>query len=278
MNQGFQKFLQSWYRTPKGQLLFQQESQLVKKSISNLFGYYLVQLGCTASHEWLHDSRVSNKLVLDDVLDSELMESWQLAVDKSQPQISPIHWVKTDLDYLPIAADSTDVMLLPHTLETVQDPYYLLRQVDAMLIAEGHIVLTGFNPLACGVMKSKLGRDAQTFRNANLVRSSRVIEWLTVLGYDIEHVEFSTISCYSGTTSGDSFSGWRLLERLETGLNRMGLQFGNVYCIVARKRVDAPTMVGLKWKKSRWLGLVKGRQVVSSRLSKKVVHEKRTPK
>jgi len=274
MNQGFQKFLQSWYQTPKGQLLFQQESQLVKNAISNLFGYYLIQLGCTASHEWLHASRVSNKLVLDDVLDAKMMTNWQWEVAKKQHKVSSIHWVKTDLDYLPIRAESADVMVLPHTLETVQDPYYLLRQVDAMLIPEGHIVLTGFNPLACAVMKSKLGKDGAIFRNANLVRSSRLVEWLTVLGYDIEQVEFSTISCYSGTTSGHSFSGWRLLERIETGLNRMGLKFGNVYCIVARKRVDAPTMVGLNWKKARWLGVVKGRQVVSNRLSKKISHEK----
>ncbi|MEA3404575.1 MAG: methyltransferase domain-containing protein [Pseudomonadota bacterium] len=278
MNQGFQKFLQTWYQTPKGQLLFKQESQLVKKAITNLFGYYLVQLGCTASHEWLLASRVSNKLVLDDVLDVKMMVNWQLEINKENHEAAPIHWVKTDLDYLPIGTESADVMLLPHTLETVQDPYYLLRQVDTMLVPEGHIVLTGFNPLACGVMKSKLGKDGQLFRNANLVRASRVTEWLTVLGYDIEYVEFSTISCYSGTTSGHSFSGWRLLERIETKLNRMGLQFGNVYCIVARKRVDAPTMVGLTWKKARWLGLVKGRQVVSNSVSKKSQHEETTLK
>lgn len=270
MNQGFQKFLQTWYQTPKGQLLFRQESQLVQKAVTNLFGYYLVQLGCTASYEWLNASRVSNKMVLDDVLDEKMMLNLHSKNTGNNPESAAIHWVKTDLDYLPIGAESTDVMLLPHTLETVQDPYYLLRQVDTMLVPEGHIVLTGFNPLACGVLKSKLSKGGQMFRNANLVRASRVTEWLTVLGYDIEQVEFSTISCYSGTTSGDSFSGWRLLERIETKLNRMGLQFGNVYCIVARKRVDAPTMVGLTWKKARWLGLVKGRQVVSNSVSKKL--------
>ncbi len=270
MHQGFQKFLQAWYKTPRGRLLFQQESQLLQAAISNLFGYYLVQLGCTATHEWLHGSRVSNKLVFDDQFEESVVLSWQKEFIEKQQTSVPIHWVKTGLDFLPLAKETVDVMLLPHTLETVHDPYYLLRQVDTVLVAEGRLVLTGFNPLACGIIKSRLGREGRTFKQANLVRSSRVVEWLEVLGYEIEEIQYSTISCFAGTTFGDSLAGWRLLERIEKLLSRLGLQFGNVYCIVARKKVDAPKLIGASWKQARWLGLAKGRSVATNRLSNKV--------
>ena len=273
MNQGFQQFLQKWYRTPKGQKLFNQESRLVEKAISNLFGYYLVQLGFSENHDWMEFSRVSNKLILDDHIETETAEKWQQQLSeksKDDQTKTYVHWVKADLDYLPLRKESIDVMVLPHTLETVSDPYYLLRQVDTNLMPEGHIVLTGFNPLACALMKARFSKDGRSFREANLVRSSRVIEWLNVLGYEVEQVRFSTISCFTGTTDRDSISGWRLLERTERSLSRMGVQFGNVYCIVARKRVDSPKMVGFTWKKRPWLSIAKGSRVISNRNSKSV--------
>lgn len=274
MNQGFQQFLKQWYQSPKGRLLYQQETQLVQKAVENLFGYYLVQLGCTAEHEWLHHSRIHNRVVMDDALDESVMQEWDDELHHNTPKAQHIQWVKMDLDFLPLGRESVDVMLLPHTLETVTDPYYLLRQVDNALLSEGHLVITGFNPIACGVMKSRFGGQRKDFAKAKLVRARRVMEWLKVLGYAIELVQYSTISCYQGTTSGDSINGWRMLERLETGLNRMGWQFGNIYCIVARKQVDSPRMVGLAWKKRPWLGLAKGGRVATNRVPKRTMEQK----
>lgn len=216
--------------------------------MANLFGYYLVQLGCTSDTGWLHPSRIANKVLLDDALQADTTYPGADATPPDDKQA--IKRVKADLDYLPIARESVDVMLLPHTLETVQDPYYLLRQVDAMLVPEGHLVLTGFNPLGCAVIKARLSRDGHAFRHASLVSSAKVVEWLEVLGYDIEHLTLSSLSCFAGRPGVPS--RWKALEGVERVLTRLGLQFGNVYCIVARKRVDAPRLVGLSWRRSRW--------------------------
>lgn len=271
MNQGFQQFLQKWYLTPQGQALYKQESRLIESAIGNLFGYYLIQLGCSANHAWIKDSRVSHKLILDGQLDKTLLSKWRAEQSRVDQNRSGIYWVEADLNYLPLRKDSVDVMLLPHTLETVSDPYYLLRQVDLHLVAEGHVVLTGFNPLACATIRSKFCKEGAHFRAAKLVHSSRVVEWLRVLGYEIEQVTFSTISCFSGTTDDSTLTGWRLLERTEKLLSRVGLRFGNVYCIVARKRIDSPKLVGAIWKKTSWLNnLAKGSRVVSNKTSKKV--------
>nr|WP_281357396.1 methyltransferase domain-containing protein [Thiomicrorhabdus cannonii] len=215
-----------------------------------MFGYFLVQLGQTSTDSWLEASRVSHKLLLDENFDRSAPIS---ASEGSQtPSQSQVHRIRADLDYLPLAKESVDVMVLPHTLETVTDPHYLLRQVDALLEPEGHLVITGFNPLACGVLKNRLKKHNRPLREAHLVSGAQLGEWLEVLGYEVEQVRFSTISCYEGTTSSDSLLGWRLLEKVENLLNGLGWQFGNVYCVVARKRVDAPRLVGLAKRRFAW--------------------------
>lgn len=249
MNQGFQRFLKQWYTTAQGRLFWQQEKPLLEEALSKLFGYYLVQLGQTADDDCLAGSRVSLKLLLDERFETLGFAS---AVKVPAESAAALHRVCADLEYLPLAKESVDVMLLPHTLETVTDPHYLLRQVDSLLVAEGHLVISAFNPLACGVLKNRFRRRNQPLKEAHLVSAAQLADWLEVLGYEVEKVRFSTISCYEGTTSTDSFLGWRLLERMEALLNRLGWQFGNVYCVVARKRVDAPRLVGLAKRRPRW--------------------------
>jgi len=35
---------------------------------------------------------------------------------------------------------------MPHTLEFTNDPHQVLREVDRVLIPEGHVVILAFNP------------------------------------------------------------------------------------------------------------------------------------
>ena len=39
-------------------------------------------------------------------------------------------------------------MLLPHTLELVEDPYAVLREAERVLCAEGCLMICGFNPFS----------------------------------------------------------------------------------------------------------------------------------
>ena len=54
-------------------------------------------------------------------------------------------------DALPLATDSVDALLLPHTLELHDNPHEVLREVARVLIPEGHVVVLGFNPVSRGV-------------------------------------------------------------------------------------------------------------------------------
>ncbi|HHS99306.1 MAG TPA: methyltransferase domain-containing protein, partial [Thiomicrospira sp.] len=170
MNQGFQQFLKHWFKTSAGLAIFNQEKQLIDKYIENLFGYFLVQLGCVSTENLTQNSRISSKLLVDDTVAPDFVQQ------------KGIYWVQAELHFLPIGQDKADVVILPHTLETVDDPYYLLRRVDNMLLPEGHIVLTGFNPIACMPFRLKYFSKLTGFKKAKFRRANRIKEWLEVLG------------------------------------------------------------------------------------------------
>jgi len=244
MNQGFQPFLKQWFKTSPGQVMLKQEKQLIGKAIENLFGYFLVQLGCVSEENLTESSRITSKVLVNKTIDFELAKNTE------------IQWIQAELDFLPIGHDKADLVLLPHTLEAVDDPYYLLRQVDKMLMPEGHIVLTGFNGMACTPLRLKYFSNSEGFKVAKFRRANKLKEWLEVLGYDVSLIEYSSVMCFS---TNEKYTFWvKFIEKIERALKWVGLDFGNVYCLVAKKRVDSPTLVGLKWHLPKWQGIKNG--------------------
>jgi len=244
MNLGFQQFLSKWFTHSPGQVIYEQEKRLVDQALKNLFGYFLIQLGCVSKRSLVENSRITCKVLVDEKISPKMVNPQELC------------WLKAELDFLPIGKEKADVVFLPHTLETIDDPYYLLRQVDSMLVPEGHIVITGFNPLACMPFRLKHVSKLSGFKKAHFRRVSRLKEWLEVLGYEVKTVEYTSVMCFS---QNEKYKVWAsVIEYLENSLKRIGFDFGNVYCLVAKKRVDSPTLVGLKWHLPKWQRLRNG--------------------
>ncbi len=244
----FQALLSRFYKTDSGKVFFNLEAELVERALKNVFGYYLLQVGLTSYGELLTSSRVSHKSLVDSTVCQEAAELFQSAME-------------ADLDYLPIKPDSVDVVFLPHTLESVDDPYHLLRQIDVLLIPEGKLIITGFNPHSCGVLRQKIGSEREIFKQAGLIKISRLIDWLKLLGYDIEHLEISSSACFVSKNN----KTWWLLGWVSKILSWLGVEIGNVYCISAVKRISSPTPVGLNWKLSHWLPVKKPQAIATNR-------------
>lgn len=240
----FQQFLQRWFLTPAGQALLKQEKNLLERALPNLFGFYLVQLGAAypPPDSLLDQSRVKVKVLLDE----------------EQTVYPQLYFVQGDLDYLPFQKEGVDVVFMPHTLETVEDPYHLLRQVDRILVPEGHVVITGFNPLGCAVLRQRMWKGENGFKQAHLMKMERIVDWLNLLGYDIEMAEYSQVTCFGWGEEGEESFSFKMMEKLEQGLDKLGMNLGNIYCVVGRKRVDSPKPVGLNWRLANWLPVNKG--------------------
>ncbi len=223
--------LDAWYCSPLGRELAEQEAQCLERMLRDIFGYYLLQVGGGAGlSEAIRGSQVRRHILLP-----AAAAHYTLGL---QTVAAP--------DRLPIAADSVDVVVLPHTLEFADDARQVLREVERVLIPEGRLVVFGFNALSLwGIWRLvRRGQDSGPW-NGRFLTPFRIRDWLSLLGFDIDLQEMMMFR-----------PPWRraLLQQFSF-LDTMGRRFwpvlGGVYAMRAVKRVSTLTPLRPSWKNRR---------------------------
>lgn len=243
-NQNFQKFLSNYYLTTKGIALLKEEEALLNLCLNKVFGYYLVQIGQTTKIDLLSENRINYKIIVDSLLNQDNC-------------LSNYCKVTANIDYLPFKSDSIDAVFIPHTLETVPDPYHLLRQVDKMILPEGNLVISGFNPFGRHLVSIRLGKYRKQLKQVHFIKEARIVDWLNLLGYDIECIRYKRVETKQGFFSV-------VINKIVLILNRMGIEFGNVYVILAKKRIESSKPIDLNWKLANWLPVKKGQVAMNN--------------
>lgn len=221
---------QEWYGSELGQQLLIAETHLLELYLPDLFGYFLLQCGCPEIKvrnnpaDWLKSSRVSCKIKLDPNTD-----------DQINCQASPRQ--------LPVKTDNLDIVLLPHVLEFSSSPHQVLREVERVLIPEGHVVILGFNPWSLwNVYRLFMFWKKQAPWNAHFLAASRVMDWLALLGFDVVQRQ--------GYFFRPPLQHVKLLQKMSF-LEKMGQRiwsnFGAGYLLVAKKRVETLTPIRPRW-------------------------------
>ena len=225
---------QSWYTSALGERLAQSEKKILDKYLPDLFGYYLLQCGCPeikvekVAGNWLKSSRVSSHICLDYTLNQGVS-------------------CQSDLAHLPMKTDSLDIVVLPHVLEFSSTPHQVLREVERVLIAEGHVVILGFNPWSSwNIYRLFLFWTKQAPWNARFLAASRVIDWLSLLGFDVVHRQG-----YFYQPPVQSENLIKKMGFLEKIGHRFWPNFGAGYVLVARKRVLTLTPIRPRWQSRR---------------------------
>ncbi|AJW45569.1 Methyltransf-11 domain-containing protein [Ralstonia mannitolilytica] len=157
-------------------------------------------------------------------------------------------------DELPFASQSIDLVALPHVLEFTDDPHEVLREVARVLMPEGRLVITGFNPLSLWGMRQgmrRLGTESFLPAQSQMIAFTRLKDWLKLLGFDIVRGRFG---CYCPPNRTDKW-----LQRtafMEKAGDRWWPIFGAVYMLQAVKRVRGMRLVGPAWKARKSPALV----------------------
>ena len=225
--------LSKWFKSPLGEAVFAMENNQLKDILPRLFGYHILQFGYCSGLNYLTSSRISNKTILF-LEDTEIQKSVKTGV-------------RTTAEELPIALESVDVVLLPHTLEYSNDTHRLLREMERILICEGYAVIIGINPFSlwglyhlffCWWNKMPWG--------GRLISVSRMKDWLSLLDFEIEKVKYFFFS--------PPVSNVKLLKKF-LPLERLGQYcypiFGGLYVVVAKKRAAPLSPIKMKWQKKR---------------------------
>ncbi len=153
--------------------------------------------------------------------------------------------VRSDPAFLPFNPDSFSTVILPHVLEWHRLPHQVLREAHRVLMSEGHIVLTGFNPMSFLGMQRVLRPRA--VEHGRYYTPKRVIDWLQLLGFE---VVASSMFQYAPLSSSPRVQ--RSFAFLESIGDRWLPMFGGGYMIAAKKRDAGTTPVGrVRFKQSK---------------------------
>ncbi|WP_439242573.1 class I SAM-dependent methyltransferase [Lonepinella sp. BR2474] len=93
--------------------------------------------------------------------------------------------IQGDLAELPFESQSVDVCIAANTLNFMQDPHQLLREIQRILTDDGYLFLSIFNPVGGLLFKQKINhaqRPALPFRH---FLPCRIIDWLHLLNFEI---------------------------------------------------------------------------------------------
>ena len=204
-----------WFEGPLGTRVLREEAVLATLALDTVFGFELLQMGGwgPASH-LLAGARTQHTTLVD-------------------PELKPGVTLCAPLDTLPFRSDSIDAILLPHTLELVEDPYAVLREAERVLTGEGCLMICGFNPFsgwgARRVFGRYFGRPAFPPHTQRMLSERRLRDWVALLGLDVDSVHG-----YLGFLPLNSGAGEVRPKR--------ALRAG-AYLLKARKRVSTLTLV-----------------------------------
>jgi SAM-dependent methyltransferase len=217
--------LADWFGTGLGKRFMRAEVDALGRVVPDLFGFHMVQVGRAPGLE-LADLCRARRFHVVDLTTGAPSDSLCLAVP----------------EYLPLRSDSVDAVVLPHVLEFCSDPYQALREVDRVLVPEGHVLLSGFNPWSAWGARMLLHRKIVPWA-ARMLPVGRLRDWLGLLGFDTVRAEFF---CYSLPITRQGV--FRHMQKLGTPGRRPWPTLCAGHVVLARKRVS--TLIPLR---PRWL-------------------------
>ena len=224
--------LREWLNTESGLYARAWEQQQINHFLSNVFGYHAIQIGMP-HWDLLQNNRILHKWHTHNHNPIEtIREGAQLVL------CAP--------EQLPFAAESIDLLVLPHVLEAASDPHQVLREVQRVLVPEGKVVLSGFNPWSLWGLRDRLpGLECLLpVEPQYQISHGRVADWLEVLSFEVTD---EVTGCYRPLCSELKWlQRWRFMDKLGA---RWWPMLGGIHVLKATKRVGSMTLVGMDWSK-----------------------------
>jgi SAM-dependent methyltransferase len=214
-----------WFETCLGQYLLEREQNYYDNAVANVFGYHAMQVGFP-QYNFLRTNRMPLQFCV--------------AMEKDAA-------VRAAPDFLPIDTNSIDLVLLPHILEFSSNPHQILREVQRVLMPEGHVIICGFNPRSLWGLRGLFGSIEDNFPwRGNFIARPRLKDWLALLDFEITE---DRLCCYA-----PPFSQEKWLKRfsfMEAAGDRWWPFSGGVYFMTAVKRVHGMRVIKPEWKEVR---------------------------
>ncbi|MCB1887987.1 MAG: class I SAM-dependent methyltransferase [Rhodocyclaceae bacterium] len=219
--------IEAWLDSPQGRYVFDWEQARVDQVVADIFGFNAVQVGFPC-FEFLRSNRMPFRL--------------RCSVEPCDGVgVAALPWE------LPFESASIDLVVLPHVLEFSPHPHQVLREVERILVPEGRVVVTGFNPYSLWGVRRKLARQRGAFPwQGQYLSVPRLKDWMTLLGMESQ---VSAFGCYApAATDPRWIERWSFMDRVGQRWWRFG---GGVYLVQAIKRVRGMRLIMPNWRETR---------------------------
>jgi SAM-dependent methyltransferase len=234
--------LSEFLASPPGRYLLRWEREHLDRAVADVFGYHAVQLG-VPELDTLAENRMPLRLCVSDrLIDPPLAGDGQV----NRPSGRSVA-VITRFEELPFASQSIDLVVMPHILEFAEEPHQVLREVDRVLVADGQVIITAFNPASLWGMRQGLGRlGARPYLplEGQFISLPRIKDWLKLLSFEANRGRFG---CYAPWARSEGWlSRWSFMEKAG---DRWWPFLGSVYLLTAVKRVRGMRLIGRTWRR-----------------------------
>lgn len=225
------RYPKSWQDLPNGSVIKRGIEEQLSDISRQFFGYHLVRLGTLSASLELPHSMIKHKVS-------------QLPSPEGKDQDSAAQVIAKPSS-LPYQESSVDTFVLCHELDYSQDPHQILREVDRCVIADGHLVISGFSPFSfAGLAKLLPVKKHSLLHDARFFPCLRVKDWLHLLGYEVifeRKLVFSELIFERKLDLDSSLQKW---------MDKYLSFLGAVYILVAKKREYPLSLIKPKWKQS----------------------------
>lgn len=208
----------SWAQMPWGEYYREAIDRQLKPWLGKLYGFHLLKVGNLSAEINTEACAISHQVNIS------------LEGSPIQVMADPLH--------LPFAEKSVDACLLSHTLPWCSDPHRLLREADRVLIDDGWLIISSFNPVSLmGLRKLMPVLRKSVPYNSRMFTMTRQLDWLGLLNFEVLHQ--SQFQVLPWAKQGGALLGTHLPA------------LGCLQLIVARKRTIPLTLNPMRQNKAK---------------------------
>jgi SAM-dependent methyltransferase len=214
----------AWLETPLGRYLLARERAYIDKTVADIFGYNALQIG-SPGLDLLRANRMPLRATVDRGAGAHL---------------------RADSTELPVVSASVDLVLLPHVLEFSENPHQILREVERVLVPDGHLIVTCFNPMSLWGMRHSFGKSHDYPWRGRFIHLLRLKDWLALLGFEMAG---GAMGCYV-----PPFTSQKWIDRfkfMDAAGDRWWPISGAVTFLHAIKRVRGMRIITPQWAQRR---------------------------
>jgi SAM-dependent methyltransferase len=217
--------LAAWLASPQGRYAIEWEVPRFDLMVADIFGYNAVQIGLPQL-DLLRNNRMPYRF-------------------RSGPDGDvAVRGLETAL---PFGSASIDLILLPHGIEFSSHPHQVLREVERVLVPDGIVIVSGFNPFSLWGVRRLAARGQGAFPwQGQYLSVPRLKDWFALLGFETQAVEFG---CYAPPMSQQKWlERWGFMDHAG---DRWWSILGGTYILQAVKRVTGMRLILPNWRDSR---------------------------